>query len=230
MKGKIITIEGLDGSGKSTQIGLLTSKLTLMDIKFKFIHFPTLNIGVYGELIAEYLRGEFGSVSEVHPKLVALLFAENRNSYKNQILDWLNEGYLIILDRYVYSNIAFQCGKVGSLTERTSLKEWIVNFEYKINCIPKPNLSLFLNVPIDTVLDSLSKSRFGDDRDYLNGKIDIHEDSIELQKRVYNEYIDLINVQEDFILINCYSDNMKWFSPEEINNNIITVLHNYLIL
>lgn len=222
MTGKIITIEGLDGSGKSTQIELLTKKLNLLNIKHKFIHFPMLNKGVYGELIAEYLRGEYGSVENVHPKLVALLFAEDRKEHKNQLLEWLNDGYLIIMDRYVNSNIAFQCAKTKTEFEKIILKKWILEFEYENNQLPHPNLSFFLHVPFEIITDSLKKNRFGSDREYLNGKVDIHEDSLELQKNVYYEYIKLIEEQDDFFEIKCFSEDSNWLSPEKIHESIFT--------
>src|SRR5699024_2021121 len=100
MNGKIITIEGLDGAGKSTQITLLTERLQKLGVPHKFIHFPMLNQGVYGALIAEFLRGEYGGLEKVHPKLVALLFAEDRNEHQHKINQWLKEGNLVILDRY----------------------------------------------------------------------------------------------------------------------------------
>lgn len=123
MQGKIITIEGLDGAGKSTQIKLLTDRLTKMGIAYKFIHFPLMEKGVYGELVAEFLRGEFGALKNVHPKLVALLFAENRKEHIHKIKQWLAEGYLVILDRYVKSNIAFQCAKIEEEFEKEQLKK-----------------------------------------------------------------------------------------------------------
>ena len=82
MKGKFIVIEGLDGCGKSTQVRLLQQKLEADGTAHRFIHFPMLNQGVYGNLTAEFLRGEFGSLEEVHPKLVALLFANDRLEHK----------------------------------------------------------------------------------------------------------------------------------------------------
>ena len=221
MEGKIITIEGLDGAGKTTQIELLTNKLNLLNIKHKFIHFPMLNKGLYGKLIAEYLRGEFGSVENVHPKLVALLFAEDRNEHKNQLREWLNEGYLIIMDRYVHSNIAFQCAKTYNIKEKIDLKNWILDFEFRHNELPQPNISFFLNVPFKFIEQSLKNSRVGIDRDYLNGKTDIHEDSLDLQKKVYDEYLNLIEEQSNFFEIKCFSNESKWLSAEEIHQTII---------
>lgn len=220
MAGRIITIEGLDGAGKSTQIELLTNRLNTLGIKHKFIHFPMLNQGVYGELIAEYLRGEFGSLEHVHPKLVALLFAEDRKEHKHQLIEWLNDGYLIILDRYVNSNIAFQCAKTEGDQAKQELKDWILDFEFNFNQLPQPNISFFLNVPLTYIESSLKNTRAGADRDYLNGKTDIHEDSFDLQKKVYNEYLQMLKEQPDFYEIKCFKDNAQWLSPQKIHNLI----------
>jgi dTMP kinase len=221
MTGKIITIEGLDGAGKSTQINLLVNKLKSLRIKHKFIHFPMLNKGVYGNLIGEYLRGEFGSIKDVHPKLVALLFAEDRKEHKDQLLQWLDDGYLIIMDRYVNSNIAFQCAKTNDISEKENLKKWILDFEFKVNKLPSPNLSFFLHVPFNIIKESLLTPRNGVDRAYLNGKIDIHEDSLDLQKKVYHEYLDLIKEQPNFFEIECFSKKSNWLTPEEIHESIL---------
>lgn len=221
MKGKIITIEGLDGAGKSTQIDLLVNRLTSLNIKHKFIHFPMLNKGVYGELVAEFLRGEFGSIETVHPKLVALLFAEDRKEHKGKLLQWIEEGYLIIMDRYVNSNIAFQCAKIEDLKEKNELKKWILDFEFGVNELPLPSLSLFLHVPFDNIKKSLTHPRVGEDRNYLDGKVDIHEDSLALQRKVYDEYLDLLNEQPDFYEIKCFSNDTDWLPPEAIHESIM---------
>jgi dTMP kinase len=220
MTGKIITIEGLDGAGKSTQIELLKYRLTACGIKHQFIHFPMLNKGVYGKLIAEYLRGEFGSIEHVHPKLVALLFAEDRNEHKKQLIQWLSEGYLVIMDRYVNSNIAFQCAKTDNFIEKTELKNWILDFEFNYNNLPKPDISFFLHVPFNIIENSLRKERTGSDREYLNGKTDMHEDSLDLQRKVYKEYLNLLNEQPNFYEIKCFSKDSQWLTPQEIHETI----------
>lgn len=220
MKGKIITIEGLDGAGKSTQIDLLTKKLNQLKVKHKFIHFPMLNQGIYGKLVAEFLRGEYGSLENVHPKLVALLFAEDRGEHKFKIEQWLEEGYLVILDRYVKSNIAFQCAKLTDENEKEALKNWILDFEFGFHQLPKPEVSFFLNVPIDQIEKSLSNARIGADRDYLEGKTDIHEDSMDLQRNVLKEYLKMLEEHENFHEIACFSDSGKWLAPDEIHQSI----------
>lgn len=222
MKGKIITIEGLDGAGKSTQINLLVNQLQKYQIPHQFIHFPMLNQGYYGTLIAEFLRGEFGAVDAVHPKLVALLFAEDRKEHIHKINQWLNDGYLVILDRYVNSNIAFQCAKTKEFSAKKALKDWILDFEFNYNQLPQPDVSFYLHVPFDITKQSLQQNREGEDRSYLMGKTDIHEGSMELQKGVYEEYLSMLQEQDNFFEIPCFSSENAWLKPEEIHEIIIT--------
>lgn len=220
MKGQFWVIEGLDGCGKSTQIDLLKDKLDKRGIRFKYIHFPMLNKGIYGELVAEFLRGEFGSVEQVHPKLVALLFANDRKEHIEMIKGWIAEGYYVLADRYVYSNIAFQCAKLEKPEEKKKLKEWILDFEFNTNALPKPDKSFFLNVPFSFIEKSLSQQREGEDRKYLNGKEDIHEKSLKLQQNVYKEYQALIREQENICCIDCF-DNENNFLPKEKIHRLI---------
>jgi len=225
MEGKIIVIEGLDGSGKSTQIELLKTKFEIMGVDYKYIHFPMLNQGRYGELIAEFLRGEYGTVENVHPKLVAILFANDRKEHIEKINQWLHEGYYILMDRYVNSNIAFQCAKIEDNSEREKLKEWILDFEYNHNKLPLPYISFFLNVSLDSIHNSLSNERNGSEREYLNGKQDIHEKSLTLQKKVHKEYLKMLTEQNNFICIDCCDEKKHFLNPENINNMIINNLN-----
>jgi dTMP kinase len=219
MKGKLITLEGIDGSGKSTQVKLLIDALTSSGVSCKFIHYPRMNSGHYGKLIAEYLRGEFGSIENVHPKLVALLFAEDRRDHKEQISSWLNEGHCVIMDRYVNSNIAFQCAKIKKHSEKKSLKEWILDLEFVCNKLPKPDISVFLDVSPDDIAELSKDLRIGEDREYLKGKSDIHESSIEFQKRVYQEYCDLFETV-DCIKVPVFLNGVR-IIKEEVNRYIL---------
>ena len=224
MQGKIIVIEGLDGAGKSTQIELLKSKLETMGIDYQYIHFPMLNKGIYGELIAEFLRGEYGAIEEVHPKLVAVLFANDRKEHIEKVNRWLREGYFVLMDRYVNSNIAFQCAKMADESEKEKLKQWILDFEFNYNQLPAPFLSFFLNVSLDSISRSLSNVRNGSGREYLNGKQDIHEESLTLQKKVHEEYLKMLTEQRNFISVDCCDENNCLFSPEYINSMIFNNL------
>lgn len=217
-------IEGLDGSGKSTQLELLRQYLRNQGQAFQDIHFPKLNQGQFGDMIAQYLRGEFGGLNEVHPQLVALLFAADRHEHAQTLKDWLNDGQLLIADRYVNSNIAFQCAKLTNEKEKTALREWILNIEYNYYKIPRPAVSLYLDVPFKAVKKSLTKEREGADRDYLNGKQDIHEADLSFQEKVRQEYLKMVENQADFHLIKCTDDEGEFLKPEKIHQKILEFL------
>lgn len=217
-------IEGLDGSGKSTQLELLRQYLTKANQSYEDIHFPKLNQGRFGDMIAQFLRGEFGGLNEVHPQLVALLFAADRHEHSGTLENWLNDGKVLIADRYVNSNIAFQCAKLEHEEEKKTLRKWILDIEYNYYKIPKPDFSLYLDVPFEAVKRSLTNQRDGDDRDYLKGKEDIHEADLSFQEKVRQEYLTMVEEQEDFFMIKCADENGNFMPPEEIHHQILEFL------
>lgn len=214
-----VVIEGLDGSGKSTQIKLLRNYLQKNRISYKYIHFPRTESIIYGELIARFLRGELGSIDSVDPYLVALLYAGDRNDAKEQLKKWLKYGYFILLDRYVNSNIAFQCAKVIDPDKQQRLKEWILNLEYKYNKLPVPDINIFLDVPFEFTRKQLNKNRKGYDRNYLGGGNDIHEADLEFQKRVRDIYLSL-EKEDNYKIIECYDQNFEMLTPDKIFKKI----------
>ena len=161
----LVVLEGLDGAGKSTQVKKLREYLESVSKSLEYIHFPRYDAPVYGELIGKFLRGGFGSVDEVHPQLVALLYAGDRHDAAAHIREVLDSGGTVLLDRYVYSNIAYQCAKAASEEEAEALRQWIFDMEYGSFGIPKPDLNIFLDVPLSFVEASLSQEREGGDRD-----------------------------------------------------------------
>jgi dTMP kinase len=200
---KFLVIEGLDGSGKSTQVNNLVQYLKEEDVSFEYLHFPRTVTGVYGDLIARFLRGDLGDIDQVNPYLVALLFAGDRHDAAVQIRQWISENKLVLVDRYVYSNIAYQCAKLNSLNEQKSLMQWILDAEYNYFNIPKPDLSLFLRVPFSFIESKLKDPRNGSDREYLMGKGDIHEKDMNFQRKVRAIYDMAIAENSDIVPIEC---------------------------
>ncbi len=218
---RFVVIEGLDGSGKSTQLKLLRERLEKEGVSYKYLHFPRLEEGVYGALIARFLRGEMGPNDQVDPYLVALIFAGDRAEASSMIRTWMEEGYLVIVDRYVYSNIAFQCAKLQGAVEKTRLRDWILDFEFGHNVLPKPDLNLLLHVPIEFTRQQLAKARDGEDRAYLNGERDIHEEDLGFQKRVMEQYLALQKYVDDLELIDCTDGKGEMRSARSISEIII---------
>lgn len=215
-----IVLEGLDGAGKSTQIKMLSEMIASRGIETEYVHFPRFDAPIYGDLIARFLRGELGSLEQVNPYIVALLYAGDRADMAAQIRDWLAAGKVVIADRYVYSNIGYQCAKIDDATERKRLKDWILHLEYEYNRIPRPDISLFLDVPFAFTVKKLTDVREGDDRDYLKGGADIHESSLSLQEGVRRVYLDAATEENDITVIDCGDDNGAMASPESIFNKI----------
>ena len=199
----LTVLEGLDGAGKSTQVKRLRSYLESRLGTLEYIHFPRYDAPVYGDLISRFLRGDFGSNETVHPQLVALLFAEDRHGAAPGIKKTLENGGNVLLDRYVYSNIAYQCAKLDDEVQAERLREWIFNTEYGDFQLPVPDLNIFLDVPIGFVESKLKAQRNGQDRDYLEGSQDIHEADIEFQKRVRTIYRRQCELDPKFIRIDC---------------------------
>ena len=211
-----IVLEGLDGAGKSTQIKQLRALLQSRGIESEYVHFPRFEAPVYGELIARFLRGELGSVESVDPYIVALLFAGDRADMAPQIRKWEAEGKVVIVDRYVYSNIGYQCAKIADAEGQQRLKQWILDTEYGYYNIPRPDLSIFLDVPFSFTAKSLTEQRTGDDRAYLNGQSDIHESSLDLQQQVRRVYLEAAKTDACLKVVDCSNSEGGMDSPDGI--------------
>ena len=225
----LIVIEGLDGAGKSTQVRMFREYLAGVCPSLEYIHFPRYDAPVYGGLIGKFLRGGFGSIDSVHPQLVALLFAEDRHDAAPQIRSRLREGGTVLLDRYVYSNIAYQCAKLQDLQERRRLRDWIFNTEYGHFELPEPDLNLFLDVPIGFVEQSLTHHREGQDRNYLSGAQDIHEASIAFQQAVRDMYVAETARDPKFRRIDCSGTRGEMLPPDDIFDKIKAAVDPFLV-
>lgn len=223
----LVVLEGLDGAGKSTQVKMLKEYLLGRGGEFRYIHFPRYDAPVYGGLISRFLRGDFGSNDTVHPQLVALLFAEDRHGAAPGIKAVLERGGTVLLDRYVYSNIAYQCAKLEDADEAEALRVWIDSTEYGDFGLPRPDLNIFLDVPIGFVEQSLTSGRSGDDRSYLNGGQDIHEADIEFQKRVRDMYRVQASKDSRFIVVDCSDEQGRMLPPDDIFSKVKAVVDSY---
>ena len=212
----LVVLEGLDGAGKSTQVKKLRSYLESIFGELEYIHFPRYDAPVYGDLISRFLRGDFGTNETVHPQLVALLFAEDRHGAAPGMKEKLAAGGTVLLDRYVYSNIAYQCAKLKDADEAGRLRDWIFNTEYGSFELPVPDLNIFLDVPIGFVESKLKSQRGGQDRGYLEGRQDIHEADIEFQKRVRDIYREQCGLDPKFIRIDCSDEYGEMLPPGAI--------------
>jgi len=221
---KLFVIEGVDGSGKSTQLKFLREYLINKGRSCEFLHFPRTDSPYFGELIARFLRGEFGSMNKVDPYLVALLYAGDRKDASEMIREWLGQNKIVLLDRYTYSNIAYQCAKIKDQQAQEKLMKWILALEFDHFAIPKPDLNFFLDVPFSFTENKLSGHRSGEDRSYLNGTRDIHEQSLDFQKKVRDIYLKVARSDDRLCVVNCRNKDGIMLPPKVISSLILNII------
>jgi len=146
--GVLIAFEGIDGSGKGTQARLLKDSCESAGISCSITGFPQYGRTPFAKAISEYLNGAYGGVSEVHPKLVSILFAADRFAVKEKLENDIREHSLVICDRYVASNMAHQAAKLPQ-DEREEFIRWLDEIEYRIFALPKADLTVFLDMPAE---------------------------------------------------------------------------------
>jgi dTMP kinase len=207
----IIAIDGIDGTGKRTQTKMLEEYLLEKKCKVRVISFPLYD-SFFGRMIADYLNGNYGSLYSINPKLASLLFAQDRQYYfKNNSIQ---NDEIVIFDRYVNSNIAHQSSKIIE-KERKHFIDWIIELEYTINEIPKPDISFILDLDVEkSVINVANKNK----RDYTESTYDLHEENVEYlieTRKVFLSLADGVNTH----LIKC--DNGKVMkSKDEIAKEI----------
>lgn len=202
-QGKLIVIEGSDGSGKATQVELL-KKALVGSVVFDF---PRYEDNIYDALIKRYLNGEFGS--EVSPYFASLPFAMDRLLAKPEIEQALKDGKIVLCNRYTASNKAHMGANLPE-NERNEFIVWLDKIEYETNKLPRPNLTIFLNVPPKIGQRNISNR-------------DIHEQSIKHLLEANKIYQELAK-EPNWVTIEC-TENGQMKLPEEIHRELLSVIH-----
>ena len=222
--GKFIVIEGTDGSGKSTQTRKLANYLKKQGLSVKQFHFPS-GKGFYGRAINSFLKGDLGSALEVDPYYVAFLFARDRVNNAALVRKWIDKYDIVLMDRYAYSNVAYQCGKLmRKPREKEKLYRWIVDMEFGSGEIPIPDLCMYLGVPQKFVEEKLMETRSGEDREYLEGGSDIHEENLVLQKNVGSVYRDMCQEFDEMVYVDCAGPDGEMMKSDQIHRRILDVM------
>ncbi len=201
MPGLLIALEGIDGSGKGTQAALLHQQLIAAGVKTALLSFPRYQQTAFGLQIGRFLNGDFGSLDQVHPLLASLLFAGDRFESRELLLKALAEHEIVLCDRYVASNIAHQAAKRTG-AERRELIQWIEQLEFEIYRLPRPNLTLWLNVPVVTAQELITRKTR---RDYTDKTADLQEADGTYLQQVFNVYAELAAKQPAWQRIECVS-------------------------
>ena len=170
--GYIVVIEGIDGSGKNTQTTLLLENLKREGFSVNKLSFPAYSETFFGREVGKYLDGVYGGIDEIPAEMAAMLYAGDRFEKKEDILGFIEGDGVLVIDRYVPSNIAHQCAKVVA-EKRSGLRNWIEKLEYDVYGLPKPDCVVFLDMPADVSQELVMKK---ETRSYTDKKKDLHED------------------------------------------------------
>lgn len=158
-KGKFIALEGNDGSGKATQTKMLAQRLADEGVEVVSVDFPAYDHNFFGAFIGECLAGKHGDFVHMDPKIVSMLYAFDRSESSENIRGALAEGRMVIADRFSSSNQIHQGGKIADEQERVAFVEWIDHLEHEVLQIPRPDVIIYLRVPVETSLELLLKKR-----------------------------------------------------------------------
>lgn len=221
-KGKFIVIEGTDGSGKGTQVKLLSDRLTQEGVKFEVTDFPQ-----YGKpsayFVEKYLRGEFGTIDEIGPYKASFFYALDRFDKSFEMKKWLGEGTNIISNRYVTSSMGHQTAKLDTVEEQDKFLNWLDNLEYEELGVPRPDLVVFLYVPPEVGQRLVAEKAA---REYTQGKShDIHEADLNHLTKASEAY-KYIAKKFGWLQIDCVKDD-RLMTPEEIHELVFAAIKEY---
>ncbi len=218
-KGKLIVIDGIDGSGKKTQVSLLAEKMQRVGRSVKTIDFPQYENNLFGKFIGECLTGEHGDFVKLDAKIASVLYAADRFESSEKIRKWLEEGYAVIVDRYVNSNQIHQGGKIKDKKKREEFLKWLDKMEFEIFKIPRPDVIVYLNVPPEISRQLLQNKNANGKKKYLKGKKDVYENDYNHLLSARQSALDLVKSENNWLNIECVRGG-KMMSPEEISKNI----------
>jgi len=231
-KGKFFVFEGIDGAGKSTQSKLLTEYFVKKGYAVEKIDFPQ-----HGErsaaMVDDYLTGKYGDLNHVSPYAASIFFASDRFGASFKIKKWLQEGKIVISDRYTVSNVGHLGGEIlrrQSKKEWKKYVDWLYNLEYGIFGIPKPDYTFILKISpefsfklANAIKDKQKQERR---KAYLGSskKQDIHEEDKNHLKFALESYESVAKkFPKDFKVIECL-DGGKLLAPEVINQKIVKLV------
>ena len=217
MKTRIITIEGIDGSGKTVQLELLAGKLEALGFSVEKRGYPVYD-SFFGRQIGAFLSGSGGiSATEVDQKSMALWFALDRF---HDLKDHTDGEYdFLLINRYVLSNAVYQSVRDSDYF-KPDIVDWVFELEYEALSLPRPDLNIFLSVDEGCAKANVSKKGF---RDYVGSGSDVYEKSKTIQQRASDKYYELSERFTDIEVIGCTEDG-SMLDMEVISERIMALL------
>jgi len=218
-RGKLIVLEGIDGSGKRTQLEMLARTCLDRGLRFSQYAFPNYS-GYFGKLVARFLNGDFGSLADVDPHFSSLLYAGDRFESKPAMEKDLADGLLLLADRYIGSNLAHQTARVP-LEHREEFLAWLKQLEYGVYSLPAEDLVIYLSLPPREAQRLIERKG---QRDYTKLRRDIQEASLSHLEAAASVY-DRLATQPNWHKIDCWdSSRLTLRAPEEIHRDVLAAV------
>lgn len=223
-RGKLIVLEGIDGSGKHTQLELLARAMRERGVAHTTIDFPRYD-GFFGKMVAQYLNGEFGTLAEVDAHFSALLFAGDRLENKRQLESLLNEGKLVLADRYIASNLAHQGARVAP-PKVNEFSRWLERLEYEVYGLPREDLVIYLRLPAARAQKMVSKKNA---RSYTRRRRDLQEANLAHLKAAAGIF-DRLARQKNWATVDCTEMGERDLrQPGAIHRDVMAILQTRLL-
>ena len=217
--GKFIAFEGIDGSGTRTQLELLSKALRRRGEAHVCVSFPRYE-GFFGRMVAQYLNGDFGKLSEVDPHFSALLYAGDRLEHRAELQRHLAAGKTVIADRYVGSNLAHQTARIAA-SEQKKFLAWLEELEYGVYRLPRESLVIYLRVPAEKAQKLVGKKGT---RKYTRKRRDIQEANLKHLKAAARIY-GLLARRRNWKVVDCADKSgTGLLAPEEIHRRVLTAI------
>lgn len=202
-RGKLIVIDGTDGSGKATQVKLLRTQLVKEGYTVKLLDFPEYYKNFFGKFIGHCLSEQYYNWINIHPKIASIAYAADRWESSEKIKDWLKKGYIVLSNRYVSANQIHQGGKIVNANKRANFIKWLDEMEYKVFKIPRPDAVFYLNVPMNIILKLIKERNKKISRAYMGKKKDIVEGNITYLTNSNKTALWLAKREKGWIKIDC---------------------------
>jgi dTMP kinase len=214
----LIAIEGIDAAGKGTQAQLLKTKAQSYGLSVEILSFPRYGKTLFAKTIADYLNGKFGDLTSVNPYFSSLLYAGDRFESRNIVTTLSQAHDLLILDRYVSSNLAYQAARVER-EDRQEFILWLARIEYGIYNLPRAPLTVYLDVPVELASKMLYKKK---QRSYTTETADIYEKDTQYLATCREVYHTLasMNFESTWLPIQCSRPDGHIREIQEISDSI----------
>ena len=208
--GKFIVIEGTDGTGKTTQVKLLAETLSNYNYDGVVFDFPQYT-NVSSALLENYLKGVYG---QLNPEAASILYAVDRFDASFSVREHLEQGRIVLANRYVTSNAGHQGAKIPDAQERIKYFKWLDNLEYTTFNIPRPDLTIILHLPVKLSLELINKGHA------TKGTVpDIHDQDLEHLEHAEQVYLEIAELFPNTKLVECAEDG-SLLSPHEIHAKV----------